>query len=90
MAARKLQNEIDKTLKKVQEGCELFDEIYDKMMSTTHQAQKEKRTFWLVRMPRPPFRPTTTLPSSLSAPGPRLHVGPCSGVALELDFEESD
>lgn len=43
MAARKLQNEIDKTLKKVAEGVEAFDAIYDKMMSTTHQAQKEKR-----------------------------------------------
>lgn len=43
MAARKLQNEIDKTLKKVQEGSETFNEIYEKMMDTTHQAQKEKR-----------------------------------------------
>ncbi|KIO23221.1 carbohydrate-binding module family 1 protein [Tulasnella calospora MUT 4182] len=42
MAARKLQTEIDRTLKKVSEGVELFESIYDKMQSTTNQAQKEK------------------------------------------------
>ncbi|KAG9015953.1 general negative regulator of transcription subunit 5 [Tulasnella sp. 427] len=42
MAARKLQTEIDRTLKKISEGVELFESIYDKMQSTTNQAQKEK------------------------------------------------
>ncbi|KDR83474.1 hypothetical protein GALMADRAFT_235635 [Galerina marginata CBS 339.88] len=42
MAARKLQTEIDRTLKKVSEGVELFENIYDKMQSSTNQTQKEK------------------------------------------------
>ncbi|KAF9481976.1 hypothetical protein BDN70DRAFT_875595 [Pholiota conissans] len=42
MAARKLQTEIDRTLKKVSEGVELFESIYDKMQSSTNQTQKEK------------------------------------------------
>ncbi|KAI0786407.1 Not1 N-terminal domain, CCR4-Not complex component-domain-containing protein [Abortiporus biennis] len=42
MAARKLQSEIDRTLKKVSEGVELFESIYDKMQASTNQTQKEK------------------------------------------------
>ncbi|KAF9036072.1 hypothetical protein BDZ89DRAFT_1061900 [Hymenopellis radicata] len=42
MAARKLQTEIDRTLKKVAEGVELFENIYDKMQAATNQTQKEK------------------------------------------------
>ncbi|KAF7301558.1 hypothetical protein MIND_00721300 [Mycena indigotica] len=42
MAARKLQTEIDRTLKKVSEGVELFEGIYDKMQTSTNQPQKEK------------------------------------------------
>jgi CCR4-NOT transcription complex subunit 3 len=42
MAARKLQTEIDRTLKKVSEGVELFETIYDKMQGSTNQTQKEK------------------------------------------------
>ncbi|PPQ79494.1 hypothetical protein CVT25_003376 [Psilocybe cyanescens] len=42
MAARKLQTEIDRTLKKVGEGVELFENIYDKMQGSTNQTQKEK------------------------------------------------
>ncbi|PFH52582.1 hypothetical protein AMATHDRAFT_74064 [Amanita thiersii Skay4041] len=42
MAARKLQTEIDRTLKKVSEGVELFENIYDKMQASTNQTQKEK------------------------------------------------
>lgn len=34
--------EIDRTLKKVTEGVELFESIYDKMQSSTNQTQKEK------------------------------------------------
>ncbi|KAK7061424.1 Not1 N-terminal domain, CCR4-Not complex component-domain-containing protein [Favolaschia claudopus] len=41
MAARKLQTEIDRTLKKVSEGVELFESIYDKMQASTNQ-QMEK------------------------------------------------
>jgi CCR4-NOT transcription complex subunit 3 len=43
MALRKLQGEIDRTLKKVAEGVESFEEIYDKIQATTNMAQKEKR-----------------------------------------------
>ncbi|KAJ7591421.1 Not1 N-terminal domain, CCR4-Not complex component-domain-containing protein [Mycena floridula] len=42
MAARKLQTEIDRTLKKVSEGVEYFEGIYDKMQASTNQTQKEK------------------------------------------------
>ncbi|GJJ07578.1 hypothetical protein Clacol_001781 [Clathrus columnatus] len=42
MAARKLQSEIDRTLKKVAEGVELFESIYEKMASTSNPTQKEK------------------------------------------------
>ncbi|KAF8558818.1 hypothetical protein OG21DRAFT_1432475 [Imleria badia] len=42
MAARKLQTEIDRTLKKVSEGVELFESVYDKMQASTNQTQKEK------------------------------------------------
>jgi DNA repair exonuclease SbcCD ATPase subunit len=34
--------EIDRTLKKVSEGVELFESIYDKMQASTNQTQKEK------------------------------------------------
>ena len=34
--------EIDRTLKKVSEGVELFEAIHDKMQSSTDQTQKEK------------------------------------------------
>ncbi|GAA5838552.1 hypothetical protein JCM5353_003135 [Sporobolomyces roseus] len=42
MAARKLQTEIDKTLKKVTEGVELFEGIFDKIQASSNQTQKEK------------------------------------------------
>ncbi|KAE9404440.1 hypothetical protein BT96DRAFT_916793 [Gymnopus androsaceus JB14] len=42
MAARKLQTEIDRTLKKVGEGVEYFENVYDKMQASTNQTQKEK------------------------------------------------
>lgn len=35
--------EIDRTLKKVSEGVELFESIYDKMQASTNQTQKEKQ-----------------------------------------------
>lgn len=37
-----LAAEIDRTLKKVSEGVELFESIYDKMQASTNQTQKEK------------------------------------------------
>ena len=44
-ANRKLQTEIDRTLKKVEEGVEVFDEVWDKVYSATQQNQKEKRSW---------------------------------------------
>lgn len=41
-SARKLQSEIDRTLKKVQEGVELFDQIWQKVYDTENLNQKEK------------------------------------------------
>lgn len=42
MAARKLQQEVDKCFKKVNEGISEFDEIYEKIDQSSNQAQKEK------------------------------------------------
>ncbi|KAG0652260.1 General negative regulator of transcription subunit 3 [Hyphodiscus hymeniophilus] len=42
MAARKLQQEVDKCFKKVQEGVVEFESIYDKIEQSTNAAQKEK------------------------------------------------
>ncbi|CED84888.1 CCR4-NOT transcriptional regulation complex, NOT5 subunit [Phaffia rhodozyma] len=42
MAQRKLQSEIDRTLKKVTEGVELFESIFEKMNASTNATQKEK------------------------------------------------
>ncbi|GAA5999901.1 hypothetical protein JCM10207_005963 [Rhodosporidiobolus poonsookiae] len=42
MAARKLQTEIDKTLKKVTEGVEVFEGIFEKIQASSNQTQKEK------------------------------------------------
>ncbi|KAL6707319.1 general negative regulator of transcription subunit 5 [Coniothyrium glycines] len=42
MAARKLQQEIDKCFKKVAEGVATFESIYDKIMQTGNPSQKEK------------------------------------------------
>ena len=40
--ARKLQTEIDKIMKKITEGVEIFDEIWDKVYAASQQNQKEK------------------------------------------------
>ncbi|OZJ06678.1 hypothetical protein BZG36_00391 [Bifiguratus adelaidae] len=42
MTARKLQTEIDRLLKKVSEGVETFEEIFDKLTSTPNPNQKDK------------------------------------------------
>lgn len=42
MAARKLQQEVDKCFKKVEEGIQEFDSIYEKLDQSTNPAQKEK------------------------------------------------
>ncbi|KAJ9477221.1 General negative regulator of transcription subunit 3 [Pseudozyma hubeiensis] len=42
MAARKLQTEIDKTLKKVAEGVESFEDMFDLLQRSTNATQKEK------------------------------------------------
>ncbi|ORY07198.1 hypothetical protein K493DRAFT_327818 [Basidiobolus meristosporus CBS 931.73] len=42
MASRKLQVEIDRVLKKVTEGVETFEEIYDKIQTSSNNNQKEK------------------------------------------------
>lgn len=42
MTNRKLQTEIDRVLKKVQEGLEIFDELYNKVYSAPSPQQKEK------------------------------------------------
>ncbi|GAQ88596.1 transcription regulator NOT2/NOT3/NOT5 family protein [Klebsormidium nitens] len=41
-AARKMQAEMEKTLKKVQEGTDLFEEIWKKMEDATESTKKEK------------------------------------------------
>ncbi|KAF2683115.1 hypothetical protein K458DRAFT_419330 [Lentithecium fluviatile CBS 122367] len=42
MAARKLQQEIDKCFKKVSEGVQTFESIHEKIQQTTNMSQKEK------------------------------------------------
>ncbi|KAK4133790.1 hypothetical protein BT67DRAFT_43976 [Trichocladium antarcticum] len=42
MAARKLQQEVDKCFKKVAEGVTEFEAIYEKIEQSTNQGQKEK------------------------------------------------
>lgn len=42
MAARKVQQEIEKCFKKVTEGREEFGAIYDKIQQSTNASQKEK------------------------------------------------
>lgn len=43
MAARKLQQEVEKCFKKVDEGCQEFDQIYEKIEQSTSLAQKDKQ-----------------------------------------------
>lgn len=42
MSNKKLQTEIDKTLKKINEGLEEFEEIMQKLNSATNAVQREK------------------------------------------------
>lgn len=42
MAQRKLQQDIDKTFKKVSEGIQAFEAIFDKIQQATNASQKEK------------------------------------------------
>lgn len=42
MAARKLQQEVDKCFKKVHEGIAEFESIYEKIEQCTNASQKEK------------------------------------------------
>lgn len=42
MTSRKTQQEIDKTFKKVEEGIQAFDGIYEKIYSSSNAAQKDK------------------------------------------------
>lgn len=42
MAARKLQQEVDKCFKRISEGIAEFDEIYEKIEQSNNPAQKEK------------------------------------------------
>lgn len=42
MAARKTQQEIEKTFKKVAEGIATFESIYDKIKTATNTAQRDK------------------------------------------------
>ncbi|KAL9114633.1 MAG: hypothetical protein Q9227_001311 [Pyrenula ochraceoflavens] len=49
MASRKLQQDIDKTFKKVAEGIEEFNAIHEKILASTNAAQKEKQEDLLKR-----------------------------------------
>lgn len=42
MSARKLQQEFDRTNKKISEGLTVFDDIYEKLLTTEISSQKEK------------------------------------------------
>ncbi|KAI9789120.1 MAG: general negative regulator of transcription subunit 5 [Peltula sp. TS41687] len=42
MAQRKLQQEIDKTFKRIAEGVQAFEAVFDKIQQTSNSSQKEK------------------------------------------------
>jgi CCR4-NOT transcription complex subunit 3 len=42
MAARKLQQEVERTFKRVAEGIAQFESIYDKLQQSANSSQKEK------------------------------------------------
>jgi CCR4-NOT transcription complex subunit 3 len=42
MAARKLQQEVERIFKRVAEGIVQFEQIYDKLQQCTNSSQKEK------------------------------------------------
>ncbi len=42
MAARKLQQDIDKCIKKIGEGIQAFEGVYEKLQQTSNPSQKEK------------------------------------------------
>lgn len=42
MTSRKTQQEIDKTFKKIDEGVQAFDDIYEKIHSSANVTQKNK------------------------------------------------
>jgi CCR4-NOT transcription complex subunit 3 len=42
MSARKLQQEVDRTFKRVQEGVAQFESVYDKLQQCQNASQKDK------------------------------------------------
>ena len=42
MTARKLQQDMEKTFKKVSEGIQAFEAIFDKIQQSTNASQKDK------------------------------------------------
>jgi hypothetical protein len=62
---RKLQAEIDRTLKKIEEGVEVFDRIFDKVTEAENQSLKEKHEA------RPPSRALLRSVFSRLAPAAR-------------------
>ena len=42
MTSRKLQTEIDKTIKQIKQGIDIFNSTFEKIASASNQAQKEK------------------------------------------------
>jgi hypothetical protein len=82
---RKLQSEIDRTLKKIDEGLDVYDRIYQKVVDAESQSNKEKyevrkpaRCLTLESCPGRPRRGAVT-----SRDGPRLDA--ISGPAGRID-----
>ena len=85
---RKLQSEIDRTLKKIDEGLDVYDRIYQKVVDAESQSNKEK---YEVRMlarcltsescPGRPWRGAVTSrdgprPDAISGPAGRVDASP--------------
>ena len=76
---RKLQAEIDRTLKKIEEGVEVFDRIFDKVTEAENQSLKEKHEA------RPPSRALLRSVFSRLAPAARFsHTGGARSRAMPL------
>ena len=85
---RKLQSEIDRTLKKIDEGLDVYDRIYQKVVDAESQSNKEK---YEVRMlarcltsESCPGRPWRGAVTSRDGPRPDAISGPAGRVDASL------
>ena len=73
---RKLQAEIDRTLKKIDEGVDVYDRIYQKVVDAESQSNKEKYEVRALSCPRDAPAPVPAPRVMLPRPGvpSRVHA----------------